>query len=151
MTMRYLTWILGVLVFAWGGGCYFGSDPGKSFVAKSQYGIRIGLHFHATEDQPDEWADRPVRIELLAVTEEGLLVEDGAAIWLFTYGSFKSVEFLDNAGAKDLEGNPPPPDRLEMARLLSRYPYGLTDDQLAFLLADRGQEALIVREKSTGL
>lgn len=76
---------------------------------------------------------------------EGLLVDDGASIWLFTFGSFRKVEFLDQSGAKPLEGNPPLPDRLEMARLLSRYPYGLTEEQLASLLSDKGQDGPIVR------
>jgi hypothetical protein len=150
MTMRYVTWVLGTLFLAGGFGCYVGTDPGKSFVATSQYGIQIGLHFHTPEDQPEEWVGRPMRIELLAVTEEGLLVDDGASIWLFHYGSFRSAEFLDEGGAKDLEGNPPLPDRLEMARLLSRYPYGLTDDQLEALLADRGQEGVVVRGNPVG-
>lgn len=143
--MRQVTWILGVLLVTGSFGCRIGFDPGRSVVATSQYGAQIELRFDSTEEYPEAWVGRSVRIELLAVTEEGILVEDGAYIWLFTFGSFRKAEFQDGSGAKSLEGNPPVPERLRVARFLSRYPYGLSEEQLAFLLSDRGQAELIVR------
>ncbi len=143
--MRYVVWVLGFFFLLGNLGCYLGTDPRKSEVATSQYGARIQFQFDTPEEYPEAWFGEPVRIELLAVRDRGLLVEDGGSIWLFRFGSFKKAQFFDGSEAKDLEKNPPLPDRLEMARLLSRYPYGLTDDQLASLLADRGQDAVIVR------
>jgi hypothetical protein len=73
------------------------------------------------------------------------MLDDGAIITLFRFGSFEKAKLTNVPGAKEIRGNPPPPDRLDRARWHARYPFGLREEQLASLLETRGQEELVIR------
>jgi len=144
--MRPLYTLLVLLLLLPGiSACRIGKDPSKSIAATSPFGARMVLEFEENSGVPGLVYGNKLWGELLAVTDTGFLVDNGADIILFSFGSFKEAKLDKASSVGTLNGNAPALDRLEKARLFSRYPYGLTETQLAALLKDRGQEALIVR------
>ncbi|MGM0670471.1 MAG: hypothetical protein ACQET1_12195 [Gemmatimonadota bacterium] len=83
-------------------------------------------------------------LELLAVTERGFLVFSGSAIALVRYRSFRDARLQEAPGVGRIRGLDASPETLEKARKYSRYPFGLSERELASLLADLGQEGLII-------
>jgi hypothetical protein len=119
--------------------CRIGSDPAKSPAATSPFGVQIAIRLRP----PSE--DSPIQAELLAIRDDGYLVVDNTTIMLVLFGSAEEARVSDVPGMKTLEGDPPPADRLDKARMHARYPFGLTEEQLAVLLENRNQEALVIR------
>lgn len=144
--MRSVNGLFVLALFVLGASaCRIGSDPRRSPTATSPYGARVEIKFEGIGRIPDSAYGSPVLGELLAITESGLMVDDGALIMLFRFGSFSEAELKNAPGVKALIGVPPPVERLQEARLFARYPFGLTDGQLASLLQERGQESLVIR------
>ena len=135
--MRVLTFLLAPLLLASLTSCRLGSNPAKSPVADSPYGAQANLELTAS-------GEADFRAELLAVTEEGLLLDDGAQIHLFQFSSFKEAKLDGAPRTGTLKGEDPDPERMEAFKKYSRYPFGLTDEQLAALVESRDQEDLIV-------
>jgi hypothetical protein len=135
--MRVLAILLVPLLLTTLTACRIGSNAAKSPVADSPYGAQAYLELTAS-------GEADIRAELLAVTEKGLLLDDGAHIHLFLFSSFEKTTLSGAPGSGTLKGEDPDPERLEAFRKYSRYPFGLTDEQLAYLLETREQEELIV-------
>jgi hypothetical protein len=124
--------------------CRFGPDPSRSPTATSPYGAQVEIDLTKTVSAPG-WAIGPTtRLELVAITDSGLMVDDGAVFFLVQFGSISKASLKDTPGVGAIKGYGPDPERLDRMRRYSRYPFGLTEAQLASLLAVRNQDALVI-------
>ena len=86
--------------------------------------------------------EESVRGELLVVEESGLLLLSNRGLTRTPWDAVRRLRSRDPRSELFREGDPIPPTSLEEIRLRSRYPYGLTDEQLAALLAHEGLNAV---------
>lgn len=87
-------------------------------------------------------AEESVRGELLVVEETGLLLLSNRGLTRTPWDAVRRLRSRDPREELFREGDPVPPASLEEMRLRSRYPYGLTDEQLSALLAHEGLESV---------
>jgi hypothetical protein len=73
--------------------------------------------------------------ELLAVEETGLLLLAGQTVLFVSYESIRRVKFERIKNIRFPAGQPPPPETVKTLRLVSRFPYGLSPEVKAALLA----------------
>jgi hypothetical protein len=101
------------------GGCSFGPKA-KEFA-------RPGAEHLEIQVLPSPLVADATRLtgELLAVEESGLLLLSGQTVLFVSYESITGVK----------AGEPPPPETRETLRLVSRFPYGLSPEVRAALLA----------------
>jgi hypothetical protein len=142
--MRPFMRFLGVFLVALGvAACRVGPNPSRSPLATSPFGAQVELEVVGSSTIPGTAYDLRGRLELLSITDSGLLVDNGAVIVLVRFGAFNRATLKDAPGVKPLNGYPTRQHR-ESARKYSRYPFGLTEEQMNSLLADRNQEGLII-------
>jgi hypothetical protein len=72
---------------------------------------------------------------VLAVEESGLLLLSGQTVLFVSYESITGVKFERLKNVRFPAGEPPPPETRETLRLVSRFPYGLSPEVRAALLA----------------
>lgn len=85
--------------------------------------------------------------ELLLADEDGLLVLANGRIARVPWGAVRALDFRNRPveiEAGHSLGVPPFPGELRAIQLASRYPYGLTPEQLHRVLADLGQDRVDV-------
>ncbi|MCJ7629574.1 MAG: hypothetical protein MUO50_14455 [Longimicrobiales bacterium] len=143
--MRHNTFLLlGLLLVSVGvTACRIGSNPSRSPIASSPYGAQVELTFSRLQGSPATAPDLTGWVELLAVTDSGLMVDNGTVIALVRFGSFTEAKLMNSPGVGTIKVLPKP-EQLDKARRYSRYPFGLTDAQLGSLLAHRSQETLVI-------
>lgn len=124
--------------------CRFGQDPSRSPTATSPYGAQVEIDLIRTVSTQGRTIGPASRLELVAITDSGLLVDDGVVLILVRFGTFSNAKIKDTSGVDSIKGYEPSPERLDTMRKYSRYPYGLPEAQLASLLAIRNQEALVI-------
>jgi hypothetical protein len=84
--------------------------------------------------------------ELLLADETGVLALVGNEILRAPWSAISRIQVRDRPASVALSGNTPTEADLDALRLASRYPFGITDDQLASLLEAHGQsEVRVVR------
>lgn len=82
--------------------------------------------------------------ELLAVAASGVLLAAPDELVRVPWASISRVRIRERGVDVPLSRAPPSEAQMEDLRLVSRYPFGLTQDQLGALLSSQGQ--LSVRE-----
>lgn len=131
---RWTTIGMGVLLTAVIGtssGCYTGPQVLGFAPARSGHGVDGELIVHSQR----------VRGELLAVTDTALVMASGNRILLISHSSIDEARFegLTTHRGADVTG-----DVLELYRLMSRFPGGISTTTLRTLLAQSGQSELTV-------
>jgi hypothetical protein len=129
------------------GSCYIevGSNPSESGVARSPFGARVHFQFPGTPEVSGTSIRLDHPVELLVVSDSGLLVEADGPLVMVRFTSFETAELQDSPGVGTIRGERPDPGTLEEAREYSRYPFGLPDEQRDLLLRQRGQSAVWVK------
>lgn len=79
--------------------------------------------------------------ELLLADEEGIMILVGGRLTLVPWEAVDALGFDDRPVDNVSDGAVPLPNHLEQVQLASRYPFGLSEDQLDTLLASLGQDA----------
>jgi hypothetical protein len=118
------------------GACHFGGRVENFPPATSPQGVRVRLN-------------RSLTGELLLVQDTALLVLVGAGAGgratIAPFRRIRTADFEKLGGGYDFVGSASPDSELlARVRTVSRYPQGLTDEQLARLLASLGQKTLDV-------
>lgn len=134
-----------ILLSSMAGSCRLGSNAADSRVARSPYGARVVFQFSGTAEVSGTSVRLDQPVELLVVSDSGLLVEASGRLVMVGFTSFETAKLLDSPGVGTIRGEGPDHPSLEKARPYSRYPFGLTDEQLERLLRQRGQSAVLVK------
>lgn len=117
-------------------GCQMGNTPGEFAPATSPQGTEVRV----TYEQAGRLTDASG--ELIEARADGLLVLLPRGFTRIDYDAISVITFGAPGGSQRLSGVRTAEERQRLAQL-SRYPVGLTDDQVARLLQARGQERLI--------
>jgi hypothetical protein len=83
---------------------------------------------------------RPFTAELLVARPEGVLVLRRREAVLAPWGSLAGLEFPGVPRMPDVDGEAPTPEEVSRMAAVGRYAFGLSEAQLAALLAHLGQE-----------
>lgn len=80
--------------------------------------------------------------ELLLADDAAALMKNGDDIFRVPWTRVRSVRIKSHSVSVDLGGFPPQAGELRAMRRASRYPFGLTDEQLQHLLESVGRESV---------